>query len=80
MIQMNLFTKQKEKDLEKELTVSGGRMGKGIVRKFGMDVYTLLYLKWTVNKDLLYSSWNLLNVIWQPGWEGSLGEEVHVHV
>ena len=52
----------------------GGRMGKGIVRKFGMDMYTLLYLKWTVSKDLLYSTWNLLNVIWQPGWEGSLGE------
>ena len=35
-----------------------------------MVMYTLLYLKW-INKDLLGT---LFNVIWQPGWEGSLGE------
>ena len=28
-------------------------MGKGIVRELGMDMYTLLYLKWITNKDLL---------------------------
>ena len=28
----------------------------GIVREFGMDVYTLLYFKWTTNNDLLYST------------------------
>ena len=28
----------------------------GVVREFGMDVYTLLYLKWITNKDLLYST------------------------
>jgi len=32
--------------------------GDGIVREFGMDMYTLLYLKWITNKDLLYSTWN----------------------
>ena len=32
-----------------------GRMGEGIVREFGIDMYTLLYLKWITNKDLLYS-------------------------
>ena len=26
------------------------------------------------HKDLLYSTWNLPNVMWQPGWEGNLGE------
>ena len=26
-----------------------------IVREFGMDMYTLLYLKWITNEDLLYS-------------------------
>ena len=30
----------------------------GIVREFGMDMYTLLYLKWITNKDSLYSTWN----------------------
>ena len=28
-------------------------MGQGIGREFGMDMYTLLYLKWITNKDLL---------------------------
>ena len=33
-------------------------MGDGIPREFGMGMYTLLYLKWIINKDLLYSTWN----------------------
>ena len=32
--------------------------GGGIVREFGMDLYTLLYFKWITNKDLLYNIWN----------------------
>ena len=32
--------------------------GEGIVRQFGTDMYTLLYLKWITNKDLLYSTGN----------------------
>ena len=35
-----------------------------------MDRYTLLYLKRITNIDLLYSTRNSLNVMWQPGWEG----------
>ena len=31
--------------------------GEGIVRAFRMDMFTLLYLKWIMNKDLLYSTW-----------------------
>ena len=27
-------------------------------REFGIDMYTLLYLKWITNKDLLYSTGN----------------------
>ena len=34
-----------------------GRIGEGTVREFGMDVYTLLYFKWIINKDLLFSIW-----------------------
>ena len=30
--------------------------GKGIVRDLEVDMYTLLYLKWITNKDLLYST------------------------
>ena len=32
--------------------------GEGIVREFGMDMDTLLYLKWITNKDLLYRTGN----------------------
>ena len=33
-------------------------LGEGVVREFGMDIYTELCLKWITSKDLLYSSWN----------------------
>jgi len=51
----------------------GRRIGEGIVRELGMDMDTLLYLKWITSKALMYSTCNSLNVMWQPGWEGSLG-------
>ena len=34
------------------------KWGKETVREFGIDGYTLLYFKWIINKDLLYSTWN----------------------
>ena len=53
----------------------------GIVRQFGIDMYTLLCLKWITNKDLLYSTGNsLLSVMQQPGWEGSLGENEYTYM
>ena len=33
-------------------------MGEGIVRELGMGTHTLLYLKCTTNKALLYSTGN----------------------
>ena len=30
----------------------------GIDREFGMDMYTLIYLKWITNKDILDSTCN----------------------
>ena len=56
-------------------------MGEGIVREFGMDTYTLLYLKWITNKDLLYSTENSAQrymAAWTGGEFG--GEWIHVHV
>ena len=39
--------------------VTGGKGGGGgIVREFGIDMHTLLYLKWMTNTDLLYSTGN----------------------
>ena len=57
---MNLFTKQKQiHNLENELMVTRGEwLGGGIDWKFGIDMYTLLYLKQITNKDILYSKGN----------------------
>ena len=30
----------------------------GIVREFGIDIYTLIYFKWITNKNLLNNTWN----------------------
>ena len=46
----------------------------GIVR------YTLVYLKWTNNKDLLLAQGILLNVMWQSEWEGSLWENGYMYM
>ena len=50
VIQMNLHTKQKEAHQLRKQTYGCG--GGGIVRESGMDMYTLLYLKWITDKDL----------------------------
>ena len=50
-----------------------------------MDMYPVLYLKWITNKDLLVLGTKeayrtLLNVMWQPRWEGSLGKNGYLSV
>ena len=57
---MNLFTKQKQTHRHRKQTYGyqEGRVEGGIVREFGTDRYTLLYLKWITNKDLLCSTGN----------------------
>ena len=53
----------------------------GIVREFGIDMYTLLYLKWITNEDLLYSTGNSAQCYvadWMGGEFG--GEWIHVYV
>ena len=57
-------------DLENEFIVAGdGAGGEGIVRNYRKVMYTLLYLKWVKNKDLLYSTWNSAQC-YVPGWIG----------
>ena len=46
-----------------------------------MNMYTLLYLKWITNKDLLYSTWDSIQryvAAWMGGKFG--GEWIHVYV
>ena len=56
-----------------------GCWGEGIVREFGINMYALLHLKWITNKDPLQQG-TLLNVMWQPGLEGSLGENAYMYM
>ena len=56
-------------------------MGGRHSREFRMDMYTLLYIKWILNKDRLYSTWNSAQcylVAWMGGEFG--GEWIHVYV
>ena len=59
---MNLFkireTRHRETHREQTYSSPGAEDGEGIVREFGADMYTLLYLKWIMNKDLLDSTGN----------------------
>ena len=40
------------------MVTRGEWWGGGLVREFGIDAYTLLYLKWITNKDLLHITGN----------------------
>ena len=44
---------------------------KAVVREFGVDMYTLLYLKWITNTDLLCSTWNSAQC-YVPAWMGGV--------
>ena len=55
-----------------------GCRGKGIVKDFGKDMYTLLYLKCITNKDLLYNTWNSAQC--NGTGVGFRGEWIHVYV
>ena len=61
--------------------LEGREGGDGIVREFGIHVYTLLYFKWITSKDLPYSTWNAARcyaAVWMGREFG--GEWVHVCV
>ena len=58
-----------------------GRLREGIVREFGTDKYILLYLKWIIHKDLLYSTGNSAQcyVAAHMCMGGSLGENGYIY-
>ena len=57
-----------------------GCQGEGTVREFGIDIYTRRYLKWITNKDCSIARGTLLNIMWQPGWKGSLKENGYMYM
>ena len=75
---MNLLTKQKEIHRLRKQTY--GCWEEGIVGDFGKVMYTLLYLKWITDKDLLYSTWNSAQC-YVAAWMGvGLGENGYMYV
>ena len=56
-------------------------MGERTVRELGMDMYTLLYVKWIINQVLLYSTGNSAQcyvAVWMGGEFG--GEWIQVYI
>ena len=72
---------QNIKRLKGQAYVLGGEgCGEGRVREFRTDRYPLLYLKWNTNRSYCIAHGTLLNVMWQPGWEVSLGKNGHMYM
>ena len=57
---MNLFTKQKQTHKLRKQTYGyqRGKVGRRDKLGVGINIYTLLYIKQVINKDLLYSTGN----------------------
>ena len=56
-------------------------MGEGIIREFGMDMYTLLCLKWVSKKGPVYSTWNSAQCYMAAWMEGEFGGKwIHIYV
>ena len=69
-------------DLENELmVVRRGGGWEGTVTELGVDLYTLLYLKWITNKVLLYST-GISAQCYRSIWVGAEfgGEWIHGYV
>ena len=81
MIQMNLLTKQTHRLREQTYGCGAGGGGDGILREFGMDVYTQLYLKWMINQVLAYSTQDSAQC-YVAAWMGAEfgGEWIHVYI
>ena len=80
---LNLFTKQKQPQRLREWTYGclGEKWGKGIVREFGINMYTLLYVKWVTNRDILYSTGNSTQCYVADWMRGEFrGEWIHIYV
>ena len=56
------------------MVVVGEGSGEAIIREFGMDMYTLLYLKWIISKVLLYSTGSSAQYYVAAWMGGGLGE------
>ena len=68
-------------DFENEFMVARGEgCGEEMVKKFGMGLYTVLYLKWITNKDLLDSTWNSAQCCVAAWMGGGLRENGYMYM
>ena len=69
----NELTRQKrDSQAENKLRIA---RREGIIRDFGKVMYTLLYIKWITNKNLLYSTWNSAQCYVLAWMEGQFARE-----
>ena len=81
MIQMNLQNRRRLTDLEKELLVTSREVWRGeILWEFPMDMYSLLYLKWVANNDVLYSTGNPAPCYVKARTGGGFGGEGYMYM
>ena len=72
---MYLHNRNRLTGLENEAAfILGEGLGEGWLGSLGLtcDLYTLLYLEWITNWDLVHSRGTLLNILQQPNWEKNL--------
>ena len=79
---MNLQNRKRLTDLKNKFMVAWGEeRGKWIVRDFGVDMYTLLYLKRITSKDPRHNTWNSAQCFVVAWMGGEFGREwIHVYV
>ena len=79
---MNLFTKQKQTHRLQKQTYGyqRGNVWGGINQEFGINIYTLLYIKQIINKDLLYGSGNSTQYSVTTIWAKNLKKNGYMHM
>lgn len=77
---MKLPNRNRLTDSEHKLSLLGETKGEGIIREFGMNMYTLLYLKWITNRAYYIAHGTLLYIMWKSGWEESLRKTGHKYI
>ena len=63
------------------MVVRGKKKREEIVKEFGINMHTLLYLKWVTNKNLLYNTGNSAQLCdnLDEGWGRDLEENEYMY-
>ena len=61
------------------MVTKGEKVGGGINQEFGINIYTLLYIKQINNKDLLYSTGNYIQYL-KIVYNGKESEKEYIYI